>query len=1065
MSPFRLFVDRPVLASVMSILIVIVGVVSYFALPVSQYPDIAPPTVTVSASYPGADATTVADTVASPIEQEINGVDGMIYMSSQSTGDGNVTVTVSFEQGTDIDQAQVLVQNRVALAEPRLPEPVRRLGVVTRKSSPNILMIVNVFSKDNSRQPVYLSNYIKANIVDKVARIDGVGQARVFAERAYSMRIWLDPARVAARGMMASDVVSALRNNNVQVAAGVLNRQPIEPADAYEISVQTQGRLTSVEDFEQLVIRQSDEGRFTRLSDVARVELSALDYSISGYQGISPSIPLAIFQSPGTNALETAAAIQTMMDSAAADFPAGVDYDIVYNPTDFIATSIDEVYITIVEAILLVMIVVVIFLQSWRAAIIPILAIPVSLIGTFILMLLLGFSLNTLTLFGLVLAVGIVVDDAIVVVENVERNLRLGLPPTEAARKTMDEVGGAVIAIGLVLAAVFVPVAFVEGISGAFYKQFALTIAAATLISVLVSITLSPALSGILLRESPSGDNEQRRGITQQSADAFNQGFNRLSRRYADLTRRLIRFSPVVFFVYTALLALTVVAFMRTPVGFIPSQDQGFMIAVVQLPAGSSISRTQRVVENASAMMLEHPAVKNSVGFAGFDGATFTGTPSGGAIFVTLKPFDERLSAGNSVGKVLGDLQRQVGQIKEANVFLVEPPPVRGIGNAGGWKLYVQDITARGAESLEQVVNEFIDAANQDPSLSSVFSVFNTATPQIFADIDRDRAEMLGVLPQHINDALEVNLGSAFVNDFNFLGQTYRVTAQAEGEDRRDISDIANYKVRSSSGAMVPLGSVTDFEERTGPYRLPRYNLYTAVDVQGSPAAGVSTGAALTAVEALADQVLPNGYNFEWTDLSFQQSQAGNTGPIVFALAVLFVYLVLAALYESLMLPLAVIMIVPLCLLAALAGINLRGMDNNILTQIGLIVLIGLACKNAILIVEFARQAHLEGKSRAEAAVEAARVRLRPILMTSFAFVFGVIPLMIASGAGAELRQALGTAVFAGMLGVTLFGLLFTPVFYVACQGISDRWASRHSNANHTPSSLDAQSLEHLHEQ
>jgi len=794
---------------------------------------------------------------------------------------------------------------------------------------------------------------------------------------------------------------------------------------AQELVVETRGRLSDPEEFANIVIRRDGE-RLTRLRDVGRVELAAQDAQVFGYKGTLTSIPIAIFQRPGSNALAVADAVIAELNAVSADFPPGVSFDVVYNPTIFIDESVKAVYRTIEEAVLLVVAVVLIFLQSPRASVIPILAIPVSLIGTFAVMAALGFSLNTLTLFGLVLVIGIVVDDAIVVVENVERFLKEGLSPKEAARRTMDEVGGALIAIGLVLAAVFVPAAFVSGVTGTFYRQFAMTIATATLISVVVSLTLSPALAGVLMRHGQGGGAFGR---------VFNRGFDRLAEGYGRLTGWLIRRAWLVVLVYLALILGTFVTFQRTPSGFIPDQDKGYFIAAIQLPPGASVTRTRAVLEQVSAMFLAHPAVKDTAGFAGFDGATFTNAPNGGAIFVTLKPFDERTE---SVAQIIGEMWPQVGQVMEANVFMLQPPPVQGLGNATGWKLYLQDRQGRGLRALDAQMGAFLAALNQNPQLTFAFSLYNTATPRLFADIDLTKAEMLGVTPEAINQTLEVYLGSAYVNDFNILGRSYRVTAQADAEFRDDPADIERYRAKSDRGEMVQLGAMAALSYTTGPARVPRYNLYPAAEVQGGAAPGVSSGAALAAVEAVAADVLADGFDFEWTDLSYQQRQAGNTGVLVFGLSVLFVFLVLAALYESWILPFAVILIVPMCLLAALLGTVWRGMDNNILTQVGLIVLVGLASKNAILIVEFARQARAEGASRAEAAIAAARLRLRPILMTSLAFILGVVPLVIADGAGAELRQALGTAVFFGMLGVTLFGLIFAPVFYVLAQGLSE---------------------------
>ena len=1038
------FIDRPIFAAVVSILITLIGAAAYLSLPVTQYPEISPPTIQITANYPGASAQTVADTVATPIEQELNGVDGMLYMVSQSTGDGGMSLNVVFRLGTDLDQAQVLVQNRVAIAEPRLPEEVRRLGVTTRKSSPDLMMVIHMFSDDNSRDQLYVSNYARTQVIDRLARIDGVGQARLFAERAYSMRIWLDPDRVAGFDMTAGEVVSALRANNVQVASGVLNQQPVPISAAFELAVETQGRLVDPQQFENIVVKTTGEGAQVRVRDIARVELGAQDYSTIGYLDDKTALPILIFQRPGSNALATRDAVLAEMETLSEAFPQGVAYDVIYNPTNYIEQSVDAVYVTIIEAVLLVVAVIVIFLQSLRASIIPILAIPVSLIGTFAVMAAFGFSLNNLTLFGLVLAIGIVVDDAIIVVENMERYLAEGFSPNEAAHKTMDEVYGALVASGLVLVAVFGPTALIAGISGQFFQQFAVTITAATLISVLVSLTLSPALAALLMRRHDDHAPTTalgRLGVAlfwplQRLGEGFNWGFQRVAGGYAWLVRRLLRVAAVVLAAYAGLLWLTGVQLTQTPTGFIPEQNQGYLITVVQLPPGASLERTDAVVQRATEIILGHPGVAHTAGFAGLDGATFTNASNAGAVFFTFKDFDELAQLGLTQGQILQEVQGALFQIKDAFAFVVAPPPVRGVGNAGGWKMYVQDRRGRGPEALEEAANGLAGGANQTGDLTRVFTLFNTATPKIYADIDRVKAEQLGVTPDRVFETLEIYLGSAFVNDFNFLGRTYRVTAQADGQFRDEPRDIANLRTRTDAGGMMPIGSVATFQDITGPYRVARYNLYPAAAVQGATAPGVSTGAAIESMEKLAEAQLPSGFGFEWTELALQEKLAGDTAVYVFIMAVVFVFLLLAAQYESWLLPLAVILIVPMCILTAMSGVLLRGMDNNILTQIGLVVLVGLAAKNAILIVEFAKQAEDRGLSRIEAAVEAARLRLRPILMTSFAFILGVAPLVIASGAGAEMRQALGTAVFFGMLGVTFFGLLLTPVFYVTCRWI-----------------------------
>lgn len=1035
----HLFVDRPVFAAVLSILIVLFGAAAFRTLPVAQYPEIAPPTIEIRASYPGASAETVSETVSTPLEEQINGVENMLYMTSQATGDGQLSLQVTFALGTDLDFAQVLVQNRVAIAEPRLPEAVRRLGVTVQKSSPDLMMVIHMLSPDGSRDSTYISNYARLQVQDVLARLDGIGQVRVFGAREYSMRLWLDPDRAAARDLTADDIVQAVRGQNVQVAGGVLNQPPLPQQGAFQQNVETEGRLETEGQFEQIIVKTDGDGRVTRLADVARVELGAQDYGQIGLLNNGPAVPMLIFQRPGSNALDTADAIRTTMDRLSAEFPEGLEHRIVYNPTDFIAQSVDAVYQTIFEAAVLVILVIILFLQSWRASIIPILAIPVSLIGTFAVMAGLGYSINTLTLFGMVLAIGIVVDDAIVVVENIERNMSRGMAPRAAAHATMDEVGGALIATSLVLIAVFVPAAFIAGIQGQFFRQFAVTIAVATAFSTLVSLTLSPALAALLLKPHQEGARPPAwlRPVAGLFS-GFNWMFDRVTRGYGALTARLVRMGVVVLVVYGGLIALTGWQFQQTPTGFIPQQDLGYTITVVQLPPGASLARTEAVVRRAGDLLREVDGVANVVQFAGFDGATFTNASNAGAIFSPLLPFEERVPAGRDVQSIIGDMNATLSQIQEAFIITIQPPPVRGIGNAGGFKMMIQDRRGRGTALLEQTVNEMIAAAQQDPRVVGTFTQFNTRTPRIFADIDRVRAEMLGVPVSGVFDALEVYLGSAFVNDFTFLNRTFRVTAQADAPFRQNIEALADYRMRNLAGEMVPFGAVAAFEDRTGPYRVPRYNLYPAAELQGSAAPGVSSGEALLAMEQIADRVLPAGFGYEWTELALQEKLNEGSTLLVFVASAVLVFLVLAALYESWLLPLAVVLIVPMCLLAAVSGLMLRGLDINILAQIGFVVLIGLAAKNAILIVEFARQLEREGRSRIDAAVEAATLRLRPIVMTSLAFVLGVLPLVLATGAGAEMRQSLGTAVFYGMIGVTVFGLLFTPVFYALC-----RWLSR----------------------
>jgi hydrophobe/amphiphile efflux-1 (HAE1) family protein len=1023
----QFFISRPKFASVLAIIVLIIGSLAYQTLPIEQYPQVAPPTIQVTASYPGANAEIAAQTVATPLEQQINGVENMLYISSQSTADGNVSITVTFKLGTDLDTAQVQVQNRVAIAEPRLPEPVRRIGVTTIKNSPDLMLVVNMFSPNGTYDQTYIANYVTLQVRDQLARIQGVGNILVFGASQYSMRVWLDPDRIASIDMTAAEVVSALQGQNIQVASGTLNKSPITQGQtAFELSVQTQGRLVEPEQFNNVIIKNTG-GRIVRFKDVGRVELGAESYATRGYLGDKKAVAMPIFQRPGTNALETAATIRGIMEKLSANFPPDLAYDIAYNPTEFISQSIDAVEITIYEAIGLVVLVILVFLQNWRAAIIPIIAIPVSLIGTFAVMSALGFSLNNLTLFGLVLAIGIVVDDAIVVVENMERLLSQGQKPIQAARETMREVGGAVMAIGLVLVAVFLPTAFVGGISGQFYSQFGITIAVATLISVAVSLILSPALSAVLLK--PHEPTKQNPGLLTRLGAAFNRMMDKTAQLYGRLTAKLIRLGALMSLVYVGLMVLAGYLFTSVPQGFIPAQDQGYLIVSIQLPAGASLSRTDDVVKDAVDRLLNIDGIRTSVGFAGFSGATFTNASNSAAIFTMMDYFDERSEKGLTFEQIFTEVQHQMSQIKEAFVVVIPPPAVRGIG--------IEDRAGRGLPVLEQAMWQLAEAANQAPATQNVFSLFETNTPQLYVDIDRERVERLGVPVSEVFSALEIYLGSAFVNDFSYLGRTFRVTAQADAPFRMTPDDIGRIRVKNASGDMVPLNSVVTFKNQSGPSRVPRYNLYPAADLLGSTAPGFSSGEAIASMEKLAAKILPDGISFEWTELAYQQQNAGNSAIVAFIMAVVFVFLLLVALYESWTLPLAVILIVPMCLLSAIAGVWLMGMDNNILTQVGLIVLVGLASKNAILIVEFARHLEQQGTPLYMAVVDAAKLRLRPILMTSFAFILGVIPLAIATGAGAEMRQALGVTVFSGMLGVTFFGLIFTPVFYVLCRKLS----------------------------
>ena len=1044
----RFFIDRPIFAAVIAVVITVVGALAYFGLPISQYPDIVPPTVTVTAQYPGASAETVANTIAAPIEQEINGVDNMLYMGSQSTGDGKVVITVTFKIGTNLDAAQVLVQNRVAVATPRLPEDVQRLGVITRKSSPDFLMVVNLQSPSGTFDRNYLSNYALTQVRDRLARLDGVGDVQLFGSRDYAMRVWIDPGRAAALNLTAGDIVAALRAQNVQVSTGAIGQPPNDSGQAFQVGVEMQGRLTDPQQFADIVIRTDADGHQVRVGDVARVELGAADYGINTYLSGKPTVVIAVMQRPGSNALSAATAVKAEMDTLSKTFPKGLEYSVIYNPTEFISQSIDAVYHTLFEAMVLVVIVILVFLQNWRAAVIPIIAIPVSLIGTFAVLAAVGYSLNNLSLFGLVLAIGIVVDDAIVVVENVERNIEAGMTPLHASRISMDEVSGALVAIALVLCAVFVPTLFISGISGAFYQQFAVTISTATVISLVLSLTLSPALAAMLLQPK-HGAQAPHRGprwhhLLAEGADRFNRGFEALSEGYGRLTRVLVQRPARMLATYAALIAATVALFWATPGGFVPQQDQGYFLAAAFLPPGASLERTDAVTREIAARILPIKGIRGAVMFAGFHGPSRTAAPNAAAIYFPFKSFADRKAEGVTYADIMAQAQKAVAGYDKAQIILLPPPTIAGIVPPGGYRMLIEDRNGGSYADLNKVAGALIAKANATPGLARVYSLFDMATPRIFADVDRRKADMLGVPPARVFEALQVYLGSAFVNDFNLLGRTYHVTAQADAPYRETVADIANLQTRSDSGAMVPIGSVATFQDKTGPYRVVRYNLNPAIEVDGSTAPGYSSGQSLTTMEHLAAATLPAGYQREWTGIAYQQATAGNTAGLVFGMAVFFVFLVLAAQYESLTLPLAIILIVPMCLLAAMLGVNVRGLDNNILTQIGLVVLIALAAKNAILVVEFAKQAEEEqGMSTVEAAVHAARTRLRPILMTSFAFILGTLPLVVATGAGAELRQALGTAVFFGMTGVTAFGLLFTPTFYVVCRALAARFPRR----------------------
>ncbi len=1037
------FIDRPIFASVVSIVFIILGGVAFLTLPVAQYPEIAPPIVRITGQYSGANAEVVASTVVAPIEEQINGVEKMLYMSSNSTANGNFSISVTFEIGTDLDIAQVQVQNRVNIALPRLPASVRQTGVTVEKRSSDLMLVVHIFSPDQSRDRLFISNYASLNIKDELTRLDGVGSINIFGSRDYAMRIWLDPDRLQSLNMTATDVVDALRRQNVEVASGILNQPPVANPRAFQIGVQTLGRLDTKEEFDNIVVKQSGDA-VVRLKDVARVELAAQDYSSNSYLDKLPAAAIAVYQRPGSNALETADNIIRTMKRLSQRFPSGLEYTIIYNPTQFIRQSVQAVQETLLEAVILVVFVVILFLQTWRAAIIPLVAIPISLIGTFFVMAAFGFTINNLTLFGLVLAVGIVVDDAIVVVENVERNIENGLSPRDAAYKSMDEVGAALIAIALVLSAVFIPSAFITGISGQFYRQFALTIAGATIISLVVSLTLSPALCALLLK--PRHERKVRFWArpVHWLFRGFNWGFVRVTRGYGWLAGHVVRMAVIMLVIYAGIIGFGLNEFRKAPQGFIPEVDRGYLIVAVQLPPGASLSRTDSVMTQAVNLVLSTPGVAHAVNIVGFSGATFTTAPNAGAIFAVLDPFEKRAKdPRQSAAAIRGALFGKLASLREAFIIVIQPAAVAGVGTGAGFSMMVQDRAGEGPVALKKAVDAMMFAARQAVGVNNVFTLFETATPQLYLDIDRTKVQLLGLEMTDVFAALQTYLGSTYVNDFNLFGRTFRVTAQAESGARLDSRDVLKIRVRNNKGQTVPLASFTTLRDISGPFVVPRYNLYPSAELSGIPAPGYSQGQGIAVMEQLAAQVLPTGFGYEWTTLAFEQLRAGDTSIFAFVLGVVFVFLVLAAQFESLTLPLAIILIVPMCLVAAITGILLGGQDNNILTQVGFIVLIGLAAKNAILIIEFAKQLEDQGRDRFAAAVEAAHLRFRPIIMTSFAFIFGVMPLVWAVGAGAELRRALGLTVFSGMIGVTLFGLIFTPAFYVICRWIAIKAGGR----------------------
>ncbi|KQO37865.1 transporter [Pseudomonas sp. Leaf83] len=1045
----QFFIQRPIFAAVLSLLILIGGAISLFQLPISEYPEVVPPTVVVRADFPGANPKVIGETVASPLEQAIVGVEGMLYMSSQSTIDGRLTLTVTFALGTDLDNAQVQVQNRVTRTMPTLPTEVQRLGVTVDKASPDLTMVVHLTSPDQRYDMLYLSNYAALNVKDELARLDGVGDVQLFGMGNYSLRVWLDPNKVASRGLTATDVVTAIREQNRQVAAGALGAPPSDAGNSFQLSINAQGRLVSEEEFENIIIRVGDNGEITRLRDIARVELGSNQYALRSLLDNQPAVAIPVFQRPGSNAIDISDSVRERMAELKKSFPQGMDYEVVYDPTIFVRGSIEAVVHTLLEAVVLVVLVVVLFLQTWRASIIPLAAVPVSLIGTFAVMHMFGFSLNALSLFGLVLAIGIVVDDAIVVVENVERNIALGKSPVEATRQAMKEVTGPIVATALVLCAVFVPTAFISGLSGQFYQQFALTIAISTVISAINSLTLSPALAAILLKDHHAPKDAFSRGLDKLFGGwlfaPFNRMFERASNRYVGTVRRVLRGSSIAMLIYGGLLVLGYLGFSSTPAGFVPQQDKQYLVAFAQLPDAATLDRTEVVIKRMSEIASKHPGVENTVAFPGLSINGFTNSPNSGIVFVTLKDFGLRKDESMSAGAIAAELNGQFSEIQEAYLAIFPPPPVQGLGTIGGFRLQIQDRGNLGYEELYTQTQNILNKARQLPELNpmSVFTSYQVNVPQVDAAIDREKAKTHGVAISDIFDTLQVYLGSLYANDFNRFGRTYQVNVQADQQFRLEPEQIGQLKVRNNRGEMVPLSTFVKVDDSAGPDRVMHYNGFLTAEINGAAAPGYSSGQAEAAIAKLLNEELPIGMTFEWTDLTYQQILAGNTAIFIFPLCVLLAFLVLAAQYESWSLPMAVILIVPIVLFTAITGVIIAGLDNNIFTQIGLIVLVGLACKNAILIVEFAKEKQEEGLDHVAAVLEACRLRLRPILMTSIAFIMAVVPLVLSSGAGAEMRHAMGVAVFSGMIGVTFFGLLLTPVFYVLIRGFVEKREAR----------------------
>jgi hydrophobe/amphiphile efflux-1 (HAE1) family protein len=1038
------FIERPIFATVLAILITVAGLLAMPTLPISEYPEIVPPTVVVSGQYPGASPKTIAETVITPLEQQINGVENAIYTNSTATPDGTFSITVTFRLGTDLDIAQVQTQNRVSQAETRLPDVVRQVGLVTQKRSPDLTMVVFLKSADRRYDSLYLRNYAVIQIKDVLARLKGTGDVQVFGSGDYSMRLWLDPGKIAARNMDVDEVLAAVREQNVQVAAGQIGGQPSLPGTQFQYIVNAQGRLQTEQEFENIVVKSGANGETTYLRDVARLELGPDNYALRSMLDGGPAVAIPVFQLPGANALELSDSVRVTMKELAKSFPEGVSYEIDYDPTVFVRHSIESVVHTLFEAVLLVVLVVVVFLQTWRASVIPLVAVPVAIIGTLAALLVAGFTINSLTLFGLVLATGIVVDDAIVVVENIERKIEQGLNPHAAAHAAMGEVTRPIISIALVLCSVFVPVAFVSGLTGQFYRQFGITIAASTLISTFNSLTLSPALAALLLKPRNAAPDVFQRGINKVLGGffrMFNRSFEAASERYGHGVKRITGMRVVILGAFACLLVGTWGMFQLVPGGFIPAQDKQYLIGIVQLPDAASLDRTEAVVAKMSKLALETPGVDHVIGFSGLSVQGFVNLSNTAVLFFPLKSFEERTTKELSAGAIAQALNGKFSTIQDATIFAVSPPPVQGLGNTGGFKLFLQDRGAHGYDELARITNEILNKARQQKELNpyATYTTFQNSVPQLYADVDRVKAKRQAVPLSKVFDTLQTYLGSTYINDFNRFGRTYRVYAQAEPQFRAQPEDVANLKMRNLNGDEVPMGAVADIHFEAGPDRVSHYNVYLAADINSQGAPGVSSSQATAAMERVLHDTLPNGFGFEWTDLTFQQKSAGNTALLVFPLCVMLVFLILSAQYESWALPLAVILIVPMCLLSAMIGVWLKGSDNNVLTQIGFIVLVGLACKNAILIVEFARERVEHGLAPVDAAIEACRLRLRPILMTSFAFIMGVIPLVIATGAGSEMRQAIGIAVFAGMLGVTTFGLFLTPVFFVTIESWLER--------------------------